>query len=497
MTADTGTLTTVLTQFLDVFKMGRGNVAGSAWSLLTTLAAIELILASLWWALTGQDAIVALIKKILTIGFFIFVVQNYDSLLHTVIEGFIQTGKTASSSGGDSLASVRDPSTIIDAGFFVALPILEHLQSFSEWDVLFHIHDIIITGLCGLGILGAYFIIAIQVFVTYLEFAIVSTLGLIFIPFGVFRHTRFLAEKAFGSIIAFGIKLMVLGLLVSVTVPVLNAYSLPADPTWTQLFNMLVLCFAIAGLAWHAPGVAAGLLSGGPSLTAGTAGGTALAGAAAGIGGAMAAHSVVHPPLSATASTATGALSALPLADAGFRVAARNAELSGGSALRQMSAGLLGATATVGKQAAQAALHPAVVLKENLKSFVETNQMRVPGYEALRAQQATAPMAGASAAVRSEKQKEEIPQGKILKEGKESPETARTLKAAMEKVTVDEDPKLAGTEEKADKKSKVTQKKASISKVSMGLHLAKESMPHTAHPSGSIQVPLQSEEENK
>lgn len=494
MTADTGTLTTVLTQFLDVFRMGRVNLGGSAWSLLATLATIELILASLWWALTGQDAIVALIKKILSIGFFIFVIQNYDSLLHTVIEGFIQTGKMASSSGGDGLASVRDPSTIIDAGFFVALPILEHLQSFSEWDVLFHIHDIIITGLCGLGILGAYFIIAIQVFVTYLEFAIVSTLGLIFIPFGVFRHTRFLAEKAFGSIVAFGIKLMVLGLLVSVTVPVLKSYSLPADPTWTQLFNMLVLCFAIAGLAWHAPGVAAGLLSGGPSLTAGTAGGTALAGAAAGIGGAMAAHSVVHPPLAASAAGVTRSAAAIPLADAGFRVAHHKADASGHSTIGRLSAGFVGAAATVAKHSARSAVHPAVVLKENFKAFMETNKLRVSRYEALRAPQPEASTDGAPAASRFQREPDAIPEGKILREGKETPERTRTLKAAMEKVSVGEDGKAEGTEEAG---TSMTAKKQSISKVSMGLHLAKESMPHTAQPSGGIQIPLQPEEDNK
>jgi type IV secretion system protein TrbL len=74
------------------------------------------------------------------------------------------------------------------------------------------------------GTLLGYFIIAIQVFVTYLEFGIVSTLGLILIPFGVLKHTSFLCEKVFGAIISFGVKLMVLGLLVSITVPVLKTF---------------------------------------------------------------------------------------------------------------------------------------------------------------------------------------------------------------------------------------------------------------------------------
>lgn len=137
MEANTGSLTTILHQLLDIFSLGQQGVAGSAFSLLTLLAGIELTLAALWWAITGRDGLVPLMRKILLLGFFVFVVQNYPTLLSIVVEGFIQTGKTASANGGDALASVRDPSTIIDAGFFVALPILDHLKSFGDWDVLF------------------------------------------------------------------------------------------------------------------------------------------------------------------------------------------------------------------------------------------------------------------------------------------------------------------------------------------------------------------------
>ena len=42
MEANTGSLTTILHQLLDIFSLGQQGVAGSAFSLLTLLAGIEL-----------------------------------------------------------------------------------------------------------------------------------------------------------------------------------------------------------------------------------------------------------------------------------------------------------------------------------------------------------------------------------------------------------------------------------------------------------------------
>ena len=58
--------------------------------------------------------------------------------------------------------------------------------------------------------LVAFFMLAIQVFITYLEFYLVAALSLVLVPFGVFKHTAFIAERAFGSVVSFGVKLMVL-----------------------------------------------------------------------------------------------------------------------------------------------------------------------------------------------------------------------------------------------------------------------------------------------
>ena len=304
MAPETDTLTHLLETFLSAFKLGRVEVGGEAWSLLSILATLEILLASLWWTLRGDNFTAPFLKKVILIGFFIFVVSNWDSLITQVVAGFIHTGETAARAAGGSVVSIENPSAIIDAGFRAALPIFNHIKNFTSISsVLSNVPDILLSIIASFIIVGAYFVMAIQVFVTRLEFGLIATLGLILVPFGVFKQTAFLTEKVFGAIISFGVKLMVLSFIISVTFPVLVQYQLPPDPDWPQLFSMMAIALAVMALAWHAPGVAAGLLSGSPTLTAGSAVGTALATGAAGAGAGFA--------LGQASRTGVGSLSAV------------------------------------------------------------------------------------------------------------------------------------------------------------------------------------------
>lgn len=457
MEADTGTLTTVLNQFLQIFQLGRKDVGPHAWNLLSLLTTLEILLAALWWALTGSEAMTKLIKKLLTIGFFIFVIQNYDSLVSAISEGFIHTGKIASSAGGDVLSSVRDPSLIVEAGFYVALPVLDHIRGYSSWDVLWNLNDILVTGICAFGIILSYFVIAIQVFVTYLEFGMVTTLGLMLIPFGVFKHTAFLAEKLFGAIISFGIKLMVLGFIVSVTMPVMKGLAIPTDPTWTQLFNVLVVCMAVATLAWHAPGLAAGLLAGAPALTAGSAAGSAIAGAAGLESGTLMAGGATRAPgqISNSVSTLSQAAS-IPagIATGGFQVAAANAALKGSGSIGTKLKGTAGGIASVGVAGFKAGISPVTKLGGDIRQSFNAGREKVRGFSALRDE-----------SLKTNAGDEKTPKGSVPNSTSENQSTPKTKNEAP---------------------------KGTSSSV---VDLAKKAVQPTAQPQGGTSVPLTENEE--
>jgi type IV secretion system protein TrbL len=364
-----GALTDMLNTIGSMFGAGQAALAPTARWILGTMIVIELVWFGLQIALSPGDAgSVARdgIRKVVFLGVFVWFISSFGWLTQQVVKGFIWVGGTA---GGAAVTpTLNDPSGIIDMGFTATQPILDHLAAYGVMGFMANLPDVIISGLCALLVLFAFFILAIQVFVTYIEFGIVATLGLVLIPFGVNGKLAFLAEKVFGSIIAFGVKLMVLAFIIAIALPVLATYSLPPDPTWAQMFNMAVIVFGVLFLAWHAPSVAAGMMAGGPSLTAGTAAGTAVAGALGlglmGFGAVRAAQGGVQATAAAAGAVGRGAIAATHGASAvvaGGQIGAAAAAVGGAGPVGQAVGAMQGAGRVMGapiSRAANAALSP-------------------------------------------------------------------------------------------------------------------------------------------
>ena len=60
----------------------------------------------------------------------------------------------------------------------------------------------------------AFFILAIQLFVTLIEFKLTTLAGFVLIPFGLFGKTAFMAERVLGNVISSGIKVLVLAVII-------------------------------------------------------------------------------------------------------------------------------------------------------------------------------------------------------------------------------------------------------------------------------------------
>ena len=104
--------TGVIDHFLDVFTRyidsGFGLVGGDVQFLSTTLIGIDITLAGLFWAMSAdEDVIARLIKKTLYIGFFAFIIGNFNSLCRVVFESFSQLGLKAAGSALSSADFLR------------------------------------------------------------------------------------------------------------------------------------------------------------------------------------------------------------------------------------------------------------------------------------------------------------------------------------------------------------------------------------------------------
>lgn len=137
----------------------------------------------------------------------------------------------------------------------------------------------------------AFFILAIQLFVTLIEFKLTTLAGFVLIPFGLFGKTAFMAERVLGNVVSSGIKVLVLAVIIGIGSTLFSQFTAGfggATPTIDDAMAIVLAALSLLGLGIFGPGIAAGLVSGGPQLGAGAAVGTGLAvgGAALAAGGA-------------------------------------------------------------------------------------------------------------------------------------------------------------------------------------------------------------------
>jgi len=113
----------------------------------------------------------------------------------------------------------------------------------------------------------------------------------VLIPFGLFGKTAFAAERVLGNVISSGVKVLVLAVIVGIGSTLFSTFTtgFPATPTISDAMGLVLAALSLLGLGIFGPGIANGIVSGGPQLGAGAAIGTGLAAggvAAAGVGAA-------------------------------------------------------------------------------------------------------------------------------------------------------------------------------------------------------------------
>ena len=284
---DTGILDTMLATIAGFTTGASGTVTGYATSLYGILIILDFILAVLL-NLGETDHIKQLVRKVLFYGFWIWVIREWGMLCDVLLDSLMITGTAV---GGVDASALKNPSLLIDTGLYIAKPYMDYASEMSWIDITMSPLNWLMAVIGYAGVVLAFGILALQIFITYVEFYIASALLLIFIPWGSFKYTSFVAEKAIGAVISYGTKLMMLGAVYGLSSGIINSMTVTltnGEPTPGAVLSSMLGPFALCLLCWQAPGMAAGLMTGAPTLSAGTAAGTAVAGAAgASAGGAM------------------------------------------------------------------------------------------------------------------------------------------------------------------------------------------------------------------
>src|SRR3954449_560094 len=213
--------TGVIDRFLETFTRyidsGFGLLGNEVAFLATTLAAIDVTLAALFWAWgTDEDIIARLVRKTLFVGVFAYLIGNWSSLARIVFGSFAGLGLKASGTGLSSADFLR-PGRIAQVGLDAGRPILDSISGLMGYVSFFeNFIQISVLLFAWIVVLLAFFILAIQLFITLIEFKLTTLAGFVLIPFGLFGKTAFAAERVLGNVISSGVKVLVLAVIVGI-----------------------------------------------------------------------------------------------------------------------------------------------------------------------------------------------------------------------------------------------------------------------------------------
>ena len=367
--------TGVIDRFLGVFTQyidsGFGLLQPEVAFVATTLIAIDITLAALFWSWGGDDDIIArLVKKTLFVGVFAYLIGNWNNLARIIFESFSGLGLKAAGSSLSAADFLR-PGRVAQVGLDAGRPLLDSISGLMGYISFFeNFIQIMVLLFAWVMVLLAFFILAIQLFVTLIEFKLTALAGFVLIPFGLFGKSAFMAERVLGNVISSGIKVLVLAVIVGIGSTLFSQFTSAAigtQPSIDDAMAMVLAALSLLGLGIFGPGIANGLASGGPQLGAGAAVGAAAAGGgvvAAGLAGAGMAGS----GLAAAGGMAAGA-------------ARGGAMLAGGATAAYRAGGASGVATSGLAKGADAVMSPLRRVAGSLKSSFEGGGSRAATVE--------------------------------------------------------------------------------------------------------------------
>ena len=361
--------------FIRYIDSGFGLLGGDVGFLTTTLIGIDITLAGLFWAMGGEDNVIGrLIKKILYIGAFAFILNQFSTLADIIFRSFASAGLTA---GGGTMSAddLLKPGRLAGTGFSAAWPLLQQVSQLMGFTTFFdNFLTIAVLLFAWALVILAFFILAVQMFLTIIEFKLTTLAGFVLVPFALWNRTSFLAERVLGNVVSSGIKVMVLAVIVGISSNFFTEFTTSLqgqEPDFSQAMSLVLASLTLFGLGIFGPGIASGLVAGAPQLGAGAALGTAvgaagitaLAGGAV-VGGAGAVGGAALGAIRAGTTMGSAASASYQLGQSAAGSNTVGAGLSGigraaGNAFRQKASSALGLSAAAerGRDAAWSALN--------------------------------------------------------------------------------------------------------------------------------------------
>jgi len=149
-------------------------------------------------------------------------------------------------------------------GVDAARPIMAQISDMTGFPEVFaHLDVITVLFLAWLVVIVSFFVLAVQLFVTLIEFKLTTLAGFVLVPFALWNKTAFLAERVLGNVVSSGIKVLVLAVIVGIGTGLFAQFQVPpgTEPSIDLALTIMLASLAMLGLGIFGPGIATGLVS--------------------------------------------------------------------------------------------------------------------------------------------------------------------------------------------------------------------------------------------
>ncbi|MGD0461662.1 MAG: P-type conjugative transfer protein TrbL [Tepidisphaeraceae bacterium] len=263
----------VANQYINAINSGFGLIKGDVTWVLNVLIILSIMWSAALWALSDDHVIAHFARKIVYIGFFAWIIENWQSLTDTLASSFMDLGLKAGGFDGPSYYTSQ-PGNIAYLGYTTAQPLMDQIGRLTGPVAFFkNFVEIAFLAIAVVAIIAAFCVITIQVVVALLTFKFGSLAAFVLVPFAVLSKTAFIAERPLGWVVGSGIRLMVLTLVLGIGNNIFQALRVPAGQTVTtyEAFCIALAALVLMVLSLVASRLATDMIIGGPSLGVGSA----------------------------------------------------------------------------------------------------------------------------------------------------------------------------------------------------------------------------------
>src|SRR3546814_2804794 len=107
--ADFNIIDKFLSAYTSAISSGFGLIQGDVTSVFSILIVIVIGITAVFWAIDENSQVLPqLFRKILLVGFFVWVVNDWQGLPSTIIKGFVELGLKAGASGMNANTFMKD-----------------------------------------------------------------------------------------------------------------------------------------------------------------------------------------------------------------------------------------------------------------------------------------------------------------------------------------------------------------------------------------------------